>query len=56
MASAQSLKTQDAKFESLGLVKTTVNDVVSYNRALNSVSEKNPLLILIHGYPQSSYM
>ncbi|KAF2028283.1 alpha/beta-hydrolase [Setomelanomma holmii] len=58
MASIKSLKIQDDKFSSLGLTKTTVNkeEVVCYSRGLSSVSEKNPILVLVHGYPQSAYM
>jgi hypothetical protein len=58
MASTKSLKIQDDKFSSLGLSKTIVNkeEVVCYSRSLSSVSEKNPILVLIHGYPQSAYM
>ncbi|KAF2823089.1 alpha/beta-hydrolase [Ophiobolus disseminans] len=55
MAFTQSLKTQDAKFESLKLSRTVVDDVVCYSRCLDSVAEKNPILVLIHGYPQSAY-
>lgn len=57
MAAIQSLKIQDDKFSSLGLSKTVVNkdQVVVYSRGLAGASEKNPVLVLIHGYPQSSY-
>jgi hypothetical protein len=57
MASAQALKIQDDKFSSLGF-KTVVDNeqVISYSRALDSVSEKNPILVLVHGYPSSAYM
>lgn len=49
---------QDQKFRELGLTKTIVNDeeVCTYSRGLASVSEKNPVLVLLHGYPQSSYL
>ncbi|KAF2108721.1 Alpha/Beta hydrolase protein [Lophiotrema nucula] len=52
------IQTQDQKLKSLGLTKTIVNDaqVCTYSRNLGSVSEKNPVLVLIHGYPESSYM
>lgn len=35
-----------------------VNDaqVCCYSRSLGTASEKNPILLLIHGYPESSYM
>jgi pimeloyl-ACP methyl ester carboxylesterase len=58
MASTQSLKIQDEKLSSLGLSKAVVNkeQVVCYSRGLENVSEKNPVLVLIHGYPESSYM
>jgi pimeloyl-ACP methyl ester carboxylesterase len=57
MASARALKIQDDKFSSLGF-KTVVDkeQVVSYIRGLDSVSEKNPILVLVHGYPSSAYM
>jgi hypothetical protein len=57
MASTKSLSIQNDKFSSLGF-KTVVNEakVLSYSRGLDSVSEKNPILVLIHGYPQSAYM
>ena len=49
---------QDAKFKSLGLQKMTVNkeQVVCYSRSLGAASEQNPILVLLHGYPQSSYL
>ncbi|KAF1925808.1 alpha/beta-hydrolase [Didymella exigua CBS 183.55] len=58
MATTSAHKTQDEKFSSLGFSKAIVNkeQVCSYSRALGTVSEKNPILVLIHGYPQSSYM
>jgi hypothetical protein len=57
MASTKSLDVQNKKFNSLGF-KTVENatKILSYSRALDSVSEKNPILVLIHGYPQSAYM
>jgi hypothetical protein len=57
MASAKSLKIQDDKFSSFGF-KTVVDKehVVSYVRGLDSASEKNPILVLVHGYPSSAYM
>lgn len=56
--SASAIPIQDEKFNSLGLQKMTVNkeQVVSYSRALGAASEQNPVLVLIHGYPQSSFM
>ncbi|KAK3207884.1 hypothetical protein GRF29_96g718571 [Pseudopithomyces chartarum] len=56
--SASAISIQDDKFKSLGLQKTTVNkeQVVTYSRALGAASEKNPVLVLLHGYPQSSFM
>lgn len=58
MAATTAHKIQDDKFDSLGFSKAIVNKehVCSYSRALGAVSEKNPILVLIHGYPQSSYM
>jgi pimeloyl-ACP methyl ester carboxylesterase len=56
--SASAVSIQDEKLKSLGLQKMTVNkeQVVSYSRGLGSASSQNPVLVLIHGYPQSSYM
>ncbi|KAF2853732.1 alpha/beta-hydrolase [Plenodomus tracheiphilus IPT5] len=58
MPSTTAIKLQDDKLSSLGLSKTIVNQeqVTCYSRSLGSASEKNPVLVLIHGYPQSSYM
>jgi hypothetical protein len=57
MAAARSLNIQDEKFSSLGFKKVVDNEgIVSYNRGLDSVSEKNPILVLVHGYPSSAYM
>ncbi|KAL5120742.1 hypothetical protein ACEQ8H_001222 [Pleosporales sp. CAS-2024a] len=57
MAATKALKMQNEKFNSLGLQSVTDDDgVVSYSRGLESVSEKNPILVLIHGYPSSAYM
>ena len=55
---ATAAQIQDQKFSALGLSKMIVNDaqVCSYSRGLGAASEKNPILVLIHGYPQSSYM
>ena len=49
---------QDKKFNELGLDKLVVNDaqVCCYYRGLGGVSESTPVLVLIHGYPQSSFM
>jgi hypothetical protein len=48
---------QDAKFESLGLSKTIskIGEINFYHRHLDKISSTNPLLVLIHGYPQSAY-
>lgn len=56
-AAASAIQIQDDKFSSLGLQKTTVNkeQVNCYSRGLGAASEKNPVLVLIHGYPQSAY-
>ena len=58
MATTSAHKIQDEKFNSLGFSKAIVNkeQVCSYSRGLGTVSDKNPILVLIHGYPQSSYM
>ncbi len=57
MASTTALKIQDEKFSSLGLRKMVVNkeQVSCYSRALGTASKDNPILVLIHGYPQSAY-
>jgi hypothetical protein len=56
--STEALQIQDAKFNSLGLQKMVVNEeqVCTYSRGLGAATEENPVLMLIHGYPQSSYM
>jgi hypothetical protein len=48
---------QDAKFEELGLSKTItkVGGINAYHRHLDKINSTNPLLVLIHGYPQSAY-
>ncbi|CAO2653924.1 Nn.00g106570.m01.CDS01 [Neocucurbitaria sp. VM-36] len=58
MASTSALKIQDDKLSSLGLSKTVVNkeEVTTYSRALGAASEKNPILVLVHGYPESAFM
>jgi hypothetical protein len=57
MAATSAIKTQDDKFSSLGLTKTVIDKVqlCCYTRSLENASEKNPVLVLIHGYPQSAY-
>ncbi|KAF2731451.1 alpha/beta-hydrolase [Polyplosphaeria fusca] len=57
MAATAATEIQDQKFNSLGLQKLNINEeqVCTYSRGLGGVSEKNPVLVLIHGYPQSSY-
>ncbi|KAH7117599.1 Alpha/Beta hydrolase protein [Dendryphion nanum] len=48
---------QDQKFAQLGLQKaTTSTKVVAYHKGLNNVNNNNPILVLLHGYPQSSYI
>ncbi|ORY11827.1 Alpha/Beta hydrolase protein [Clohesyomyces aquaticus] len=56
--SISAVKIQDAKFTDLGLSKMIVNEsqTCCYTRSLGTVSEKNPVLVLVHGYPQSAYM
>ena len=58
MASTSALKIQDDKLSSLGLNKMVVNkeQVTTYSRALGAASEKNPILVLVHGYPESAFM
>jgi hypothetical protein len=57
MAAAKALNIQNEKFNNLGFKIVTDNEqIVSYSRALNSVSDKNPILVLVHGYPSSAYM
>ncbi|KAF3007522.1 hypothetical protein E8E13_006013 [Curvularia kusanoi] len=58
MAATTALSIQDEKFKSLGFSKAIVNkeQVNCYSRGLGTVSDKNPILVLVHGYPQSSYM
>jgi hypothetical protein len=58
MAAAQAISIQDNKFSSLGLSKTVVNkeQICCYTRNLGSASDENPVFVLIHGYPQSSYL
>ncbi|KAF2422853.1 alpha/beta-hydrolase [Tothia fuscella] len=48
---------QDAKFKELGLPKSIseVGKLNVYHRHLDKTSSTSPLLILIHGYPQSAY-
>ncbi|CAI6335423.1 unnamed protein product [Periconia digitata] len=58
------LSKQDSKFASLGLSKSELGEkevggegyVNAYMRGLDSVAVGNPVLVLLHGYPQSSYM
>jgi pimeloyl-ACP methyl ester carboxylesterase len=48
---------QNQKFVSLGLQKTVSSKgVVSYHTHLDAAAKDNPILVLLHGYPQSSYM
>jgi hypothetical protein len=58
MTSTSALHIQDTKFDSLGLSKSIVNKekVCCYTRSLENASDDNPILVLIHGYPQSAYM
>jgi hypothetical protein len=48
---------QDARFKELGLSKSIskVGEINVYNRHLDKINPANPLLVLIHGYPQSAY-
>ncbi|KAL1794199.1 hypothetical protein ACET3X_007620 [Alternaria dauci] len=58
MTSASALRIQDSKLSSLGLSKSIINKekVCCYTRSLDNADNKNPILVLIHGYPQSAYM
>ncbi|RYO37509.1 hypothetical protein AA0111_g2340 [Alternaria arborescens] len=58
MTSISALKIQDTKLSSLGLSKSIVNKekVCCYTRSLENADDRNPILVLIHGYPQSAYM
>lgn len=48
---------QDQKFAVLGLRKSTSSKgVVSYHRGLSNASIKTPILVLLHGYPNSAYL
>ena len=57
MAATSAIKIQDDKFSSLGLSKMVVNkeQIACYSRDLGTTSRQNPVLVLIHGYPQSAY-
>jgi hypothetical protein len=57
MAAAKALDVQNDKFSDLGFKTVTDSEkIVSYSRGLDTVSEKNPILVLVHGYPSSAYM
>ncbi|KAI9684868.1 MAG: hypothetical protein M1822_005517 [Bathelium mastoideum] len=48
---------QDQKFADLGLRKEISDGkVVSYHRGLQAAGSGNPILVLLHGYPQSAYI
>ncbi|KAF2148777.1 alpha/beta-hydrolase, partial [Myriangium duriaei CBS 260.36] len=48
---------QDRKFKELGFQKVnTTKGVVSYSQNLEKAASDNPIIILLHGYPQSSYI
>lgn len=48
---------QDQKFAELGFQKAvSTRNIASYHRDLNKASGDNPILVLLHGYPQSAYM
>jgi pimeloyl-ACP methyl ester carboxylesterase len=48
---------QDMKFSELGLQKyTSSKKVVSYHQDLDRANSKNPILVLLHGYPNSAYL
>jgi hypothetical protein len=57
MTATRSLNIQNEKFSNLGFKTVTDSEqIVSYSRGLETVSEKNPILVLVHGYPSSAYM
>ena len=48
---------QDQKFAELGLEKSvSEKKITSYHRGLENANRDNPILVLLHGYPQSAYM
>ena len=48
---------QDQKFAKLGFQKSiSSKKIVSYHRDLEKTNDNNPILVLLHGYPQSAYM
>ncbi|CAO2655313.1 Nn.00g103770.m01.CDS01 [Neocucurbitaria sp. VM-36] len=48
---------QDRKFAGLGLEKAVSGKkIISYHRGLEKASNDNPVLVLLHGYPQSAYI
>lgn len=48
---------QDQKFADLGLQKAiSKQKIVSYHKELDTANDKNPIIVLIHGYPESAYM
>ena len=48
---------QDQTFAKLGLQKAvSEKKIVSYHRGLENASGENPILVLLHGYPQSAYL
>ena len=48
---------QDQKFAELGLQKAISNQkIVSYHQNLDKADHDSPILVLLHGYPQSAYM
>lgn len=57
MSMISAITIQDKKFNDLGLSKTIVNkeQIAVYSRSLGGASEFNPILVLIHGYPQSAF-
>ena len=47
---------QNSKFQELGLTRSTSKEgVVAYHRHLETACHGTPVLLLIHGYPQSAY-
>jgi alpha-beta hydrolase superfamily lysophospholipase len=47
---------QNSAFKELGLVQSVSKDGVSaYHRHLEASGHEKPVLVLVHGYPQSAY-
>lgn len=48
---------QDQKFQALGFQKSSSSKrVVAYHKDLDTAGVDNPILVLLHGYPNSAYL